>query len=479
VDLELGKRTHVEASGLWEEDRIEGDVEGVLERTTAHWGNTVGRITLRHLLGSVELSHTLGASRFQVRTDERLVRTRDPSPWTEPASRNEIEYTQLAGQLSPLSGAEPARWSLGYDIAWQHGNYDGPLPRYYAVRPDTMYRLRSTHDLRVAGLWGEARIALGSQVTLNPGLRLETGDQFVDAPAVRVSPRVALRWTLSAQQSISVAAGRSWQYVQAIALAGPSIHPAFHASHYWIWPDARTPAIRADVASIGSERWLGRGWLASASAYARRSTGVALPAPDTGLLSPRRTLNVYGQNTARGLELNVRRLGAQWSTSFGYTFGESDMEAAGQQFPSAADRRHVLDAMIGVRVLRALRVAAAYTAMSGAPYTRAYSRSLQDCALFGFGCGSPAGALIQQQNAQRTPPYRSLDASLHWGRAFGPVELSAYLQVRNVLNRDNASTYSGSTVAARSIRGPGQVVWDDRFEKGLPRLPLVGLRLTF
>jgi hypothetical protein len=479
ADVRLGARTSLEASGLWEQDRIEGDVEGIIERTTARWGNAAGRITLRQALGGLELSHTLGASVYAVRTDDHLVRTREPVPWTEPASRNEIEYLQLAGQLSATGESAP-RWSVGYEMSHQRGLYDGPLPRYYAVKPDTVARLHFTRALVVGALWGDARFALGPHVTFNPALRAETGDAFADAPRLRLAPRMALRITLSQDQSISIAAGRSWQYLQAIALAGPSIHPAFHASHFWVWPNARTPAIRSDLLSLGSERWLGRGWLASANAYTRTAKGVALPDPDTGALGRRRPLYVIGANTARGLELNLRRVGAQWSASFGYTYGRSQIELDSDTFPASADRRHVFDAMVGVRIAPMLRVAAAYTAMSGAPFTRAYAVTREDCMNFGFHCNTPDGAYVQAPNAERTPPYRSLDAALQWAQQLGPVGFSAYFQVRNVLDRDNASTYAGSRPIRRfAVRNGVAYEFEDRFEQGLPRLPLVGVRLTF
>jgi hypothetical protein len=54
------------------------------------------------------------------------------------------------------------------------------------------------------------------------------------------------------------------------------------------------------------------------------------------------------------------------------------------------------------------------------------------------------------------------------------------VQVRNVLARDNASTYAGSGPVGRVERpGGSRIVWEDRFERGLPRMPMVGLRVTF
>lgn len=340
-------------------------------------------------------------------------------------------------------------------------------------------RLAYARDLIVAAVWGNVRMAPGARVQLDAGLRLEGGDVIANGAAVRAAPRLAMRVALSDAQSLSLSAGRTWQHAQSIALAGPSIHPAFHATHFWVWADDRAPAIRADIINVGTERWLGRGWLATANAFARFSDGLTLPDPTPGRLG-RRPLFVRGSGTARGVELAVRRIGAGWSTALGYTHGTSEIEIARTQYPSSADRRHVLDAMAGVRVWGGLRAAAAYTAMTGAPFTRAYSRSPQDCTSFGFGCEDPTGSYIDEHNAERTPDYRSLDVSLLWSRLMHGVDVSAYVQVRNVLGRDNASTYAGSGPIGRRQAPEGtRILWEDRFESGLPRMPMAGLRVSF
>ena len=478
-DLRLGSRAGIEASGLWEEDRLQGDIEGVLERTEARWGNTAGRVTLRLGMGGLELGHTVGRSQFSARTDERLVRTRDAAPaWNEPESDNQIRHTGVAGELAPAGDAPPT-WSLGYEVARSHVRYVGPLPRYYAVRPDTLRTLHYGRDLTVASVWGDRRVALGSRVLVNPGLRVEVSDSAWGAARVGLAPRLAIRVAASPAQTVSLAAGRSWQYAQAIALAGPSVHPAFHASHFWIWADGNAPALRSDLASLGTERWFAGGWLGSATVFARRSTGVMVPDPTPGRLG-RRPLFVVGENHASGAELGLRRLGATWSVSLGYSYADSRIEVDTLSFPSPADRRHIFNAMVGGRVLPPFRLALAYTAMSGAPFTRAFSVIRGDCEDFGFGCGNPEGSYVQAPNAERTPGYHSLDASLHWSSSFGGAQLSGYLQVRNILGHDNASTYSGSH-AYRALSAAGSTVaaFEDRFEEGLPRVPLVGVRLTF
>jgi hypothetical protein len=480
ADAALGESARLEASGLWEEDRLDGDVAGILERTTARWGNAAGRVTLRTELGGLELSQSVGASRFAVRTDAHELLARDPGrAWTEPASRNRIEHLLLGGELAPVTRGRPASWAIGYDVAWKNIDYDGPLPRAYAVKPDTARRLVYDRALRVAGVYADARLgAAGGRLTLNPGVRLESVG-YDGGGALRPAPRLAARLALSPAQSVSVAAGRSWQHVQALALAGPSIHPAFHASHFWMWADGRTPALRADIASIGTERWLGNGWLASAAAFVRHAGDLVVPDPTPGRLGSR-PMFVTGENRARGIELSARRIGVRWSAAFGYTRGESEVEAGGLRYASPADRREIVDAMAALRLPAGLRAAAAYTAMSGAPFTRAYARLPADCQDFGFGCDNPTGSWIEKPNAERTPSYRSLDVMLQWSRTFGGAVVGAYVQVRNLLDRDNASTYAGSAPAGRIDTRDGFVIlWDDRFERGLPRLPLAGVRVRF
>jgi hypothetical protein len=155
-------------------------------------------------------------------------------------------------------------------------------------------------------------------------------------------------------------------------------------------------------------------------------------------------------------------------------------EAAGWRFPASTDRRHRLDAALAVRFAAGLSLGAAWSAMTGSPFTRVRGRvNSADCSYFGFGCNTTS-AWIESPNAMRTPDYHSLDVIATLTRRIGPVEASAYVQLRNVLGRDNAVTYAGSYYEIVPVtRGDPTVVWHDRFEKGLPRMPLLGARIVF
>jgi hypothetical protein len=500
-DVRLGERSALEVSGLWEDDQLFGDVEGILEGTTANWGNAAGRVTLHSPIGSVAARYTLGVSRYRshVRESGDTLSDDRPVPWSEPPADNRVLHARLASEIEPFTdGGRPPSWTAGYEVVVQEAFYDGPEPRYHPVRPDTSERVLRDDRLWNLGAWFEKRVEIG-RLTIQPGIRAEYGagiadiDEIVvsrttgegDSRRVRelhVAPRLAARFTVTPDLSLSAAFNRTWQYLQSIALAGPSAHPAFHASQFWLLAGGHAPAIRADMITVGAEQWLGDGWLASANGWTRHSTGLALPDPRPGTLEGR-ALFVVGENDARGAEAGVRRVSGRWTASMSWSYGESDIMAAGLTYPASTDRRHRVDATGAVRFGGGFRIGGAYTAMSGSPYTRVKARLRQaDCELFGFGCTQSA-ASVEAPNAMRTPDYRSLDAIAMLTRPLGGIEATLYVQVRNILGRDNAVTYSGSAYETvytdRNPRTADELVWYDRFEAGLPRLPLIGARITF
>jgi Carboxypeptidase regulatory-like domain/TonB-dependent Receptor Plug Domain len=500
-DTRLDDRRTLEISGILEDDRLFGDIEGVLEGTTANWGNGAGQATLETPFGPLIARHTLGFSRYRSHVQESGDSTNDgrPIPWVEPPADNRVLYVRLGTELQPQAvTGRPAGWGAGYEVVVQQTHYDGPEPRYHPVRPDTTIRIHRDGRQWNAGAWVETRLRLG-RMTVVPGLRAEAGSRIADyetvAPAdpvtraslrpsseqsVRLAPRLAAKLEVTPELTVSASVSRFWQYLQAIALAGPSAHPLFHASQFWLLSGEDAPAIRSDVITLGVEQWLGSGWLASASGYARWERGLAMPDPRPGLLEGR-PLFVVGRNDARGLELGVRRVAGRVTASLGYTRGESNIEAAGLRFAASTDRRERIDATAALRVMTGLRLGAAWTSMSGAPYTRVTGRIRQaDCDLFGFGCTQYAPR-VEAPNTRRTPAYNGLDAIATLSRHVGRTETSVYLQLRNVLGHDNAITYTGSIYELRRVTGSTNpdVVWVDRFEQGLPRLPLIGARITF
>ena len=71
---------------------------------------------------------------------------------------------------------------------------------------------------------------------------------------------------------------------------------------------------------------------------------------------------------------------------------------------------------------------------------------------------------------------------MDWEGTLGQARVGAFLQVRNVLNPTNAVTYTGSfepcspAPPALIEARPGVC---DRFARGVPLLPLAGVRIAF
>jgi hypothetical protein len=283
--------------------------------------------------------------------------------------------------------------------------------------------------------------------------------------------------------SLSAGFGRSWQYTQALAPAGPSVGPDLYLTDVWLLAGDTIPAIRSDVVTVGGELATRAGWIAGLTIFGRRETGVAVPDPTPGVLSDRRPIFVPAANRARGVEVGVRKILGQWTGALSYTLSRSELTAQGWQYPSPADRRHVLDATTMYRTASGWRLGAALTVASGAPYSR-FILGAAACDTLAAACPADTLALrIERPNAERTSMYASLDALLDWERTVGHMRLGAFLQLRNVFSAANAVTYTGSLEPCASAQPPKLVVARpgtcDRFDRGVPLLPLAGVRVVF
>lgn len=488
VDLPVAAGVRLEASGLAENDRLRGDIPGILERNHGRWGNRAGRITLAAPVGGLELRATVGATRFATMLYEDTLRApddaraADPEEFTSgPATlatlESEIDHDLLAVRLAPAVPGARIRWAVGAGSVRDLIRYDGPLslvgqglPRPSPSGEGEPRFVLAPTELRYDVLWGEWRVSPVEQLQVEMGVRLEMGDSMPNAGEVRSAPRVAVRWQPVPAVGLSAAWGRSYQYTQVIGATGGPVGPQLHVGNLWLVAGI-FPALRSEILTMGAEAWLAEGWLLTSNVYRRSSDGITEPDPLEGPLpDPGRRRQVPGENEARGAELSLRRLAGRWTASLGYAYGESEMRVdTTYRYPSSADVRHALDATASLQWSERLRVGSAFSYSSGVPYTRILA-------------GDPP--ILGAANAQRTPSYASLDLLVdHTSRIRG-WDVAFYLQLRNAFGRDNRVTYSGSYetcdgapvlagVPCEGARG----VHDD-FAAGLPRLPLIGARIT-
>lgn len=478
-DYQLGADRRVEVSGIREWDHLYGDLPDVVHGNTMFWGNTAGRATLDAPLWTGRARHTVGVSRYASRVrqhpsanDERY------SAFHGPASDNNISVGVIEGEWAPAPG-RGTPWLGGYRLEAMRADYTGPMLQASPGRlPVDTLELAS--KLVVGVLWGERRWRPWAPVTVSTGIRLEFGEAALNAASVRLAPRIDARYQLAPGTALSAGIGRGYQYTQTISAVGvpnSGLYLPLPTERAWLLAGHDAPALRSDIATVGIETWITEGWLASANAYLRRQDGLIVSDPAPGEIVDR-PLFAEAEGEAHGFELSARKLTGRWTASASYAYGVSEVLAGDLRFPSSADRRHVVDATTMLRPGRSWRLGAAYTAASGAPYTRTHEGAYQcDEA---DRCRWATPPRIEQPNALRAPAYQSLDLLLDWNHAFRSWELGAYLQLRNAFNHWNPGPYVGF-VGQDCLGCDRKFLYNggDKFVSGPPILPLFGFRIAF
>lgn len=483
VDVPLGRGAQLELSGLWEQDRVWGTVRNLLRNAKGGWGNSVGRVSLTLPIGGVVTRHTVGVSRFlgRIGFEPGGGYSADTAP-THSRMHNGLTYVAVGSEVESGTSIPRGTWRAGVHFIEYRQSYDGPYPRPYPSA-QVFDSLRIAEIDRRLAVWGDGRLPIGGGVVLQAGARVEVGRAVANAPVVALGPRVSARYTLAdGRVALSAGYGRSFQYAQPIAPAGPGVGPDLHLTDVWLLAGDSIPAIRSDVGTIGAELLLGEGWRGGLHFYTRTVLGVSVPSPFPGIYSETRPVFVEAVNRARGAEASVRRITGRWTGSLAYSYAISNLEVGATVYPAPSERRHQLDATMLVRATPGLRVGAALTVGSGAPYTRFVLRSVSCDSL--TACPPQADTLqIGDPSAERAPTFGAFDLLAEWRRPMGSLELRVRLQLHNAWRREQAVTYVGSIPQcdgpASSTTVPVEGGVCDLFDRGLPFLPLVGVSVAF
>ena len=489
TDYEFLPGLHVEASAIHEEDRLEGEIRNIVRPALGSRGNTAARITVEHPLAGGALRHTLGTSRFGVAVEplgpppmhdpEAGVFPAEARPYRLQPTRSGAAYSFLEGAWRRAQKEGATGWKLGYRLVSQAVHYrtEGgwPYRSRVAVRDQ-----RLTHGMA----WGEATWRPSSVLTVEAGLH--TGLNGGGAAALALAPRLSARLRLARGLTASAGLARTHQHLQPVQPEGPGLTPVAMAGTFWALAGGDVPLLRADIATAGAEYWLGPEVLLSATAFRRSTAGMVVADPRRGESAQREDW-VEGKGRASGLDLSARRLAGRWTGSVGYSLGDSRVATRHGPADAPWGRTHTLDVTAGAQLPYGFRAGAAYTATSGAPYTRSwtvYSRCDSSCGDWRLTPWvGPAGEA-------RTPTYRSLAVQVNWERAYSGWALGAYLQVHNLLDRPNAAAYTGNealqkAVCVRGLQSSCDSFWlsdrvpSDTWLPGLRRIPTFGIRLRF
>lgn len=495
LDLRIDSLRHVEVSALHEGDRLDGEVRDLVRESTARWGSTAAQVAARLPFLGGEVRHALGVSRFFARGEGPSSPSAELTPGDEPPVRgpysvppldNRAEYAFFEGSWEGPRRPRSPGLSLGYRLVSQSARFRTAGPWPYRSAPGN--RVESGETLRHGALWVEVEGNLSPRLQVEAGARAEAGGETAGSGPVRLAPRLVGRYRLAPGSTLSAAAGRTFQYTQALVPAGPGYDAVALSSLFWGLAGTSVPALRSDIYTVGVERWLGERGIASVTAYRREADGVGIPDPTPGWLADR-PLSVPARGSAYGVDASFRRLVGRWTGSASYSYGVSELEAAGLRFPAPTGRKHALDVNAMVELGRGFQVGGAYTVASGIRFTR-YEGVLQNCG----EVEEDACEYVTYTRApgrEQAPTYRSLDLLSEWdGRLTSRLRVAAFAQLRNVLRRDNVGAYGSSTVFCAKKPGEschpilephdGSFVPEmNHFLPGLPFVPLVGVRATF
>ncbi len=314
-------------------------------------------------------------------------------------------------------------------------------------------------------------------------LRVQAGVRaaaFTSAYAVRVSPRLAARYTVG-PWAVAAGAGHTAQFVQQVA---DELVPI--PSERWIPAGDGIGVADAYQIAFDVERSMGA-YRVTVGLYARALRSVYATSPirtgegygedDFALLRPQLRLPVQGEGAAYGGEVLVEKRRGRVTGQLGYTLARAERRYAeiggGVAFPTQQDRLHEVEA-VAQYALGRWRLGAAFTWGSGQPLSLPVGYSLADDPLVGEG---PEVVFdYAAYRTDRTAPMHRLDLTLEGpvARLYGnPLWLS--VDVYNAYGRENPLV----TVPALRSDDDGTEQLTVLRYGGLPAVPSASLRYEF
>lgn len=371
-------------------------------------------------------------------------------------------------------------------------------------------------DSRLRGLrggaWLEDAVRVGERLTVTPGLRFDGSGANRRST---VSPRLAVEYAAGLRTRVRAAGGL---YTQS-----PGYEKLLTSDYFIDLSGAAEAGIlhqRAWHGLLGVHRDLGEGIGLSVEGYVksfgdlivgrleteaerlRRVARYEFPdeLQDSVPAAPFITSNPSNDATgsAYGLDVFLVKRPAPGARLFGwlsYSWGKAEQSAYGRTYAFDYDRRHAASAVLNWRPARKWEIGIAGRWASGFPYTPPVGvrvAATEDPGWDGPAGGEaplipatdPAGNLVyavdlgdvSNLNSARLPHYARLDARLSFRPGGVSGRWEAYIEVLNVLNRDNAGAMDASL--AYNPDGPQPLIVLSP-ERALPLVPSFGVRFRF
>jgi hypothetical protein len=460
VEYQLGDRHRVTGHVLYARDHF-SIVEEDGTALDSHYGSSYGWINWR-------ADFTSRLSAVTTAAVGRVTRDRDGSDPLGDAGtlRLQVNDTTTFQFLNAkqdwtllLSSRVLARWGLDYKrgfadynyFRWQtifEPNLTDPLAPPFSTRPDTV-AVATRPEGSELGAYLAGRVRPVDGFTTEVGVRYDRQSYDRDHT---LAPRAMAAWEFAPGTTLRGAWGYYYQAQRLHELQVIDGDTTFY------------PPQRAEHRILGLERQLSGGTLGRVEGYDRR---IKDPRPEYRSLLPRyeslpeegpddRVRIAPTRSRARGVEVFVKHDGGgrlAWSASYALALAED--EVGGIWIPRPYDQRHTLRLEVAFRPTPAWSLGCAWQYHSGWPAT-ALSYTTHTVATGGFFFIGTFGPLY----AEHLPAYHRLDLRISRHFRAGSGCITAYADVFNLYDRENAKTYEyaprlvGNTaVAVRSTSG--------------------------
>lgn len=371
--------------------------------------------------------------------------------------------------------------------------------------------LDSARTSRRTGAWLTDRWTVSPRLQIEPGVRVDWSGLANDTS---VSPRLAVVADVAARTRLRLAGG--------IFTQSPGYEKLLQSDYFVDLSDADGLGLRSERAwhaLISAEQRVAPGTTLRLEGYYKdfdRLVLGRLETPDEVAArvatydfpdeladgiprAPQITSVPSNSSVGRsyGIEFYAERRATSPSTRFtgwmSYTWGRAETTAYGRTFAADYDRLHAFSLVASYRLSRLIELATTLRAQSGFPYTPAIGlkpATIDDPATVGTDVTrlvplyDDLGLLVwtadygdtSNLNTARLPMFARVDLRVTFRPRWSSDRWQIYLEVINLLNRDNASSLDTELVYDPNSDRPGlTTVRSGR----LPLLPSFGVRYRF
>lgn len=443
TDLEPAPGHLIRATGFWNGESVRLDLGGA--GSDAQWSNEARSVAYEGSPGSTRLRVTAGESRY----DAEL-------PLQPSATTSQPEPSPI------LASALSQRERLDADVAWgtdatswrTGASVERLEARFHAVSLDGAEESRSAGSTVTAGVF------LESTRTIRPDVRVRLGARAdaYSGTAPRLSPRVALLWSLSPDALLTVAAGRYHQVTRTPDSRVDETLEAF--ANDATTPDELLPVATADHVVLSLDQRLAGSVRLGIQGFWKRFEGLAAAGED-GLRSSGLDLRI----------LNAGEGGAVWlGYGLSWFWSPTDFSGTASEFAG----RHLLSAGLSGGLFGPLRGEARMAYGAGLPSTSIPFGSQSEDLVSAPGPGDQLlGGGPEPPLPQLDESFLRLDLEVHavfepaWGD--GGWRIRPYLRLLNALDRRDALFYAYQPWRPDSVRPLAE----------RPILPVVGVAFSF